>query len=200
MMNFCFNFALNFMQDIEPYYQWLHLYNSEEDTSSPFYGRQHSLFEYTHTVYNFVIHPQWDSFGSPTLYIKILFVDYEKQYAIIEMLGEWNDAIHNDIMQLKREVIELLAEEGINKYILIGENIMNYHSSDDSYYEEWFADVEDGWIALVNFRAHVLQEFESQNIDYFLNFGGELDELIWRKHTPIQLFKKVEEIFNKRLG
>lgn len=188
------------MQDIEPYYQWLHLYNSEEDASSPFFAIQHSEFEFTHTVYNFVIHPQWDSFGSPTLYIKILYVDYEKNFAIIEMLGEWNDAIHNDIMQLKREVIELLAEEGINKYILIGENVMNFHSSDDSYYEEWFNDIEDGWIALVNFREHVLQEFESQNIDYYLNFGGELDDLIWRKHTPIQLFKKVEEIFTKRIG
>ena len=47
---------------------------------------------------------------------------------------------------------------GINKYILIGENILNFHYSDDSYYEEWFDDNGDnGWIVLLNFREHVLK-------------------------------------------
>ncbi|NQW42507.1 MAG: hypothetical protein HQ463_03640 [Bacteroidetes bacterium] len=187
------------MQDLEPYYQWLHIYNSAEDPVSPFYNVEHSEFEYTHTIYNFVLHPQWDSFGSSTLYLKILFVDYEKSYTIIELIGEWNDTIHNDIMMFKREVIELLTGNGINKFILVGENVMNFHSSDDSYYEEWFADIEDGWIALVNFREHVLSEFESCNLDYYLNFGGDLDDMIWRHHTPIQFYKKVEELLTKRL-
>ena len=36
------------------------------------------------------------------------------------MMGEWNDAIENDIMLLKRDFIDLMIEEGITKFILIG--------------------------------------------------------------------------------
>jgi len=127
-------------------------------------------------------------------------VDYDRQYAIIELMGEWNDAINNDIMLLKREILELMIDEGINKFILIGENVLNYHSSEDSYYEEWFQDVEDGWITGLNFNPHVIQEFRESNIDYYINFGGLLDEMAWRTLKPLQIFKKVEEILTKRLG
>jgi len=43
-------------------------------------------------------------------------------------------------MHLKRNVIDVLVGERINKFILIGENVLNFHGSDDSYYEEWFED------------------------------------------------------------
>src|SRR6195952_4162893 len=188
------------MHDIEPYYNWRDEYIASEDELSPFYDRQYSEFEYDKTIYNYYIHPQWDFFGSPTLYLKILFVDYEVQYAIIELIGEWNDAINNDVMFLKREVIEPLMQEGIIKFIIIGENILNFHSSDDCYYEEWFQDVEEGWIAAINFRDHVIQEFKRNNIDYYINFGGELDDLNWRALKPLQLYKKVEEQLTKRLS
>ncbi len=189
------------MHDIEPYYNWLHLYNSEEDEYSPFYERVHSEFVFENTVYNYLIHPQWDNFGSGTLYLKILFADYEQGYCIIEFIGEWNDVIHNDIMTLKREVIEILEDQGISKFILIGENVLNFHSSDDSYYEEWYSEIEDeGWIALVNFREHVIEEFKHCKADYYLNFGGELDVFQWRKNSPVQLFQKVEEIISHRLS
>jgi len=187
------------MHDIEPYYNWLHLYNSEEDELSPFYENVHSEFEFTNTVYNYLIHPQWDSFGSATLYLKVLYADYEKRFCIIEFIGEWNDVLHNDIMTLKREVIELMEDQGIDKFILIGENILNFHASDDSYYEEWYNEIEDGWIALVNFRDHVLEEFRQNRVDYFLNFGGELDNIFWRKYTPAQFFGKVDDIIRHRL-
>ncbi|MBC7426521.1 MAG: hypothetical protein H7321_08290 [Bacteroidia bacterium] len=188
------------MQDIEPYYQWLHLYSATEDSQSPFYEREYSEFEYSNAVYNFVIHPQWDHFGSPTLYIKILFADYEQGFAIIEMIGEWNDAITNDIMLLKREVIDLMVDEGITKFILIGENLLNFHASDDSYYEEWFQDIEEGWIVLLNFRDHVLSEMKDARLDYYLNFGAELDDLPWRTYSPYSLFDVVDGIMGKRLG
>lgn len=134
------------------------------------------------------------------MYIKVLYADYDRQYAIIEFIGEWNDAINNDIMLLKREIIELMIDEGINKFILIGENVLNFHCSDDVYYEEWFQDVEDGWITGINFQEHVINEFRNSNIDYYINFGGQLDDLAWRALKPLQFFKKVEEILTKRLG
>ena len=139
-------------------------------------------------------------FGSETLFIKILFVDYDEGYCIIEMIGEWNDALTNDIMLLKRDIAEDLMYYGVNKFILIGENVLNFHGSDDCYYEEWFQDVEDGWIAGINFREHVIDEFKRNNIDYYINFGGELDDMVWRTLKPLQFFKKVEEQITKRLA
>jgi hypothetical protein len=188
------------MHEIEPYYKWRDDYIAAEDDKSPFYQTLYNEFSYDKQIYNYLLHPQWDYFGSETLYLKILFVDYDRRYAIIELIGEWNDAIDNDIMILKREILESIINEGISKFILIGENILNFHSSDDCYYEEWFQEIEDGWIAGVNFRQHVIDEFKSNNIDYYINFGGELDELNWRQLKPLQFFKKVEEQLTKRLG
>lgn len=188
------------MHDIEPFYAWRDFYIASEDAQSPFYGQQYSEFEFENKVYNYYIHPQWDTFGSQTLYLKIIYADYELGYAIIEFIGEWNDCIHNDIMFLKRDVLELLIQEGISKFILIGENVLNFHTSDDCYYEEWFQDIEDGWISGINFRTHVIDEFKRSNIDYYINFGGALDELPWRSLRPLQLFNKVEELMTKRLG
>lgn len=188
------------MHQIEPFYSWKHLYDSSEDEESPFYGRVHSEFNYDNQIYNYLIHPQWDDIGSETLFIKIIFAEYERGFAIIELLGEWNDAISNDIMFLKRDVADILMDAGINKFILIGENVLNFHSSDDSYYEEWFEDVEDGWICMLNFRAHVLSEFKKNNIDYYLLFGGKFDLVSWRTLNPNQLFESINNLVQKRLN
>ncbi len=188
------------MQDIEPYYNWRDFYIASEDEQSPFYGREYSEFEYTNSIYNYLIHPQWDTIDSSTLYIKILFVDYDEKYAIIELIGEWNDCINNDIMLLKRDVIEKIMQNGVNKFILIGENILNFHASDDCYYQEWFEEVEDGWIAFLNFRKHVLDEFQNSNIDYYILSGGKLNDVTWRTSTPQQLFEKIEYFVQKRIG
>ncbi|TNE99166.1 MAG: hypothetical protein EP322_03700, partial [Bacteroidetes bacterium] len=143
------------MHSVEPYYHWRNLYIADEDENSPFYGREYSEFEFQNRVYNYLIHPQWDHIGSNTLYIKILYVDYEDGYAIIEFIGEWNDAIENDIMTLKRDILDEMIPMGVSKFIFIGENVLNFHASDDCYYEECIDDLEDGWIALINFHEHV---------------------------------------------
>jgi hypothetical protein len=188
------------MQDIEPYYSWRHHYIASEDDRSPFYDRSYNEFEYDKQIYNFYIHPQWDDIGSETLFIKILFVNYDSGFAIIELLGEWNDCINNDVMVLKREIIDLLIAEGINKYILIGENVLNFHASDESYYEEWNEDIEDGWVAFLNFRKHVLTEFQRSNIDYYILLGGNINEVSWRTYEPNELFEKIENLVMKRLN
>lgn len=190
------------MHELEPFYNWRDDYIAAEDERSPFYETEYSEFYYDKQLYNYFIHPQWDYFGSTTLYLKVLFVDYDRHYAIIEMMGEWNDTLHNDIMILKREILEMMMGECVDKFILIGENVLNFHASDDSYYEEWFQETDDtgGWIAGVNFTPHVINEFRQHNIDYFINFGGELDDLHWRKLKPLQFFKKVEELLHKRLN
>jgi hypothetical protein len=188
------------MHDLEPYWGWRELYIASEDERSPFYQREYSEFEFSNTVYNYYIHPQWDAFGSPTLYMKILYADYESASCILEFIGEWNDCINNDIMHLKRNIIERLEAEGIKKFILIGENVLNFHLSDDCYYQEWFEDVEEGWIAAINFRKHVVKEFVSGNIDYYIAFGGDLNCIDWRNAPPMQLIERVENLITKRLN
>jgi len=186
------------MHNIEPFYNWRHIYISEEDKHSPFYGKTYSEFEYSQTIYNYYIHPQWDDFGSKTLYLKILFADYDYHYAIIEMIGEWNDAIENDIMELKREVLDPLFSEHITKYILITENVLNFHSSDREYYQEWFDEVteENGWIVALNMPEATQQDFRKKKLNYYIEL---LDIPEWRVFKPQHLFRKIDDMFQKRL-
>ncbi|MDX1628779.1 MAG: hypothetical protein R3345_08765 [Fulvivirga sp.] len=194
------------MHEIEPYYNWLQYYNPAEDELSPYYGKQYNYDLYSDTIYGYYIDPSWDFIGSETLYIKILYADYERQFCIVEFIGEWNDAINNDIMHLKRNIIEHLLRRHINQFILIGENVFNFHGSDDSYYEDWFEDVEDqsvfnrpGWIAALNFADHVASEFQQYNIDNYINMGGTLNIDNWRTLLPVQLYHKVNSLIRNRL-
>jgi hypothetical protein len=188
------------MHDIEPFYNWLELYSATDDPRSPLHGAENSLTHYTNTIYGYYIHPQWDDMDSETLYLKILYADYELGYAVIEFIGEWNDALNNDIMKLKRNIIDPLIQEGVKHFILIGENVFNFHGSEDDYYEEWFEDVEEGWIAAISFRDFVLSEMRGYNLDSYINYGGTLDDLPWRTYTPKRLFSLVNSMIQKRLG
>lgn len=189
------------MQDIEPYYHWRDDYIASEDERSPFYGREYDEFTYSRAIYNYYIHPQWDEFGSQTLYLKILYADYDENYAIIELIGEWNDCLHNDIMYLKRDVMDALIEEGIYKFILICENVLNFHGSDDSYYEEWYDDIKDygGWICCINALNHVEEEMADTRLQYYMSFGKDFDNVNWRPQKPRIVFQAVEALLTGQM-
>lgn len=189
------------MHHLEPHYLWRDIYVAEEDERSPFFGRQYSEFEYTHRLYNFYLHPQWDNFGSATLYGKILAVDYDEQFALIELIGEWNDTLHNDIMHLKREVIDHLYHEGIVKFVLFCENVLNFHSSDDDYYAEWAEEVheEGGWIVCLNTRQHVMEEMQSARLEHYMHFGEEYNDIFWRTQKPLLVFQIIDAMVNGRV-
>ena len=177
----------------------MHLYTAEEDERSPFFGRDHSEFEYSQTIYNYYIHPQWDEFGSRTLYLKILYADYDLDFAIIELIGEWNDAIENDIMTLKRDVIDKMIAEGIRKFILVAENVLNFHSSDSCYYEEWTEDIADdgGWIVILNMPEQSQYDFRRAHLDQYselIDFPG------WRTVLPPHLFTAIDNKMLRRLN
>lgn len=178
------------MHTIEPFYNWQHIYESEKDSRSPFYGREHSEFEFSQTVYNYYIHPLWDEFGSKTLYAKVLMADYEERYLIIELLGEWNDAVENDIMQLKREVVDKFMEEGICYFILVGENVLNYHYDSLDYYEEWGEELRDraGWAVCLNLPPQTQREFEQYRLNMYIHLLALPD---WRIYKPYHLFRKI---------
>ncbi len=179
------------MQDIEPFFNWRHLYAAEEDVRSPFYGRHYSEFEFSQTIYNYYIHPQWDDFGSRTLYMKMLFADYEQGFVIIELIGEWNDAIENDIMTLRRNITDVLYREGISKFILVAENVLNFHSSDDSYYEEWYEQLADegGWVVLVDMPVQSQHDFKRSRLTNYV-FLMEFPQ--WRTLKPEVVFQQID--------
>lgn len=187
------------MHDLEPFYNWQHIYISEEDERSPFYGVEHSQFEYTDTVYNFYIHPLWDYFGSRTLYMKVLMADYEERYAVIELIGEWNDAVENDIMTIKREVLENFMDEGIHKFVLIAENVLNFHSGDSDYYEELHEELTDtnGWIVCLNMPEQTQYEFRRAKLYQYIELMN-LEN--WRVYKPYHLYKKIDGEIMARLG
>lgn len=189
------------MHDIEPYFRWRDYYVASEDEHSPFFGREYSEFQFTHQVYNYFIHPQWDEFGSSTLYLKVLYTDYEAGFTIIELIGEWNDTLSNDIMYLKREVIDPMTDHGIHKFILICENVMNFHGSDDCYYEEWWEDIadEEGWIAFINTHNHVAEEMKETQLDNYVNFGARFNDINWRPHKPKAVLAAMDALVKGRV-
>lgn len=190
------------MHDIEPYFRWRDKYEATKDSKSPFAGRQYSEFQFSQKIYNYYIHPQWDNFGSPTLYIKILYVDYNRGFATLEFIGEWNDAVTNDIMFLKREIVDEMTKHGIYKYILLCDNVLNFHGEDDDYYEEWWDDVkeDEGWIVMLNLLEHVEQEVKDTRIHQYVNFGGIFNEVAWQGFKPKLLFGLVEKMIDSGIS
>ncbi len=189
------------MHTIEPYYKWRDLYAAEHDERSPFYGREYNEFSFTQKVYNYFIHPQWDDFGSSTLYAKILFVDYSSQFAIIECIGEWNDCLHNDIMFMMRNIVEPLMECDIKYFALACENVLNFHASDDCYYEEWREEVAHygGWISFVNTLKHVQEEMQHVGLQFHINVGPDFNDVHWRGRKPQHLFEELERRINSSI-
>ena len=131
--------------------------------------------------------------------MKVLMADYQEQYAIIELIGEWNDAIENDIMTLKRDVIDDFMRQGINKFILIAENVLNFHSSDDSYYEEWYDDVAEkgGWVVCLNMPEATQHDFRKARLNKYIEL---LNFLPWRTMKPDMVFNQIDNILLRRLN
>jgi hypothetical protein len=188
------------MHDIEPHHLWRDNYVSAEDSRSPHFGRIYDEFKFTNRIYNYYIHPQWDEFGSATLYAKILFVDYDDQTAIIELIGEWNDCLANDILFLKQNIANSLTHEGIYKFVLIMDHVLNFHGSDDCYYEEWYEDIvdEEGYIHMVNLQDHVFIEMQKTGLGSYVQMDRHLQIPNWRAYSPKGLISEVEARISQR--
>ncbi len=190
------------MHDLEPFYRWRNLYIASEDALSPFFGRKYSEFHFTHSIYNYCIHPQWDAFGSSTLYLKILYADYDAHFAVLELIGEWNDTLHDDMMVLKRNVLETLMDQGIGQFILICDHLLTFHSGDTDYYAELQEELEElrpcGWVVLINTRQHVQEEMDGARLDKYLFYGSQYNDLNWRILKPNDLHELVSESLRER--
>jgi len=185
------------MHDIEPFFRWRPYYVASEDEFSPFFGRQYSEFEFSDAIYNYVIHPQWDDFGSETLYVKVLYADYALGFAFIELLGEWNDAVKNDIMLLKTEVLDPMMQHGIYKFAFACDNLLNFYVGDDDYYREWYEEIapSGGWVVFLDTFDHVADEM--RELDRYVFFGPRWNGYAWRRMRPDAAFEGLQEMMNR---
>ena len=96
-------------------------------------------------------------------------------------------------MFLKRELIDHLIDQGIYRYILINDNVLNFHGSDNCYYEEWYEDIrdDDGWICILNTLKHVDEEMSETQLGYYINFGEYYNDINWRTMTAKTLYLSV---------
>ena len=129
----------------------------------------------------------------------VALAEYDEHYVVIELFGEWNDAIENDIMHLKRNVADKFMAEGIYKFIMIGENVLNFHSGDKDYYEEWLEDVNDqhGWIVCINMPEQTQYDFKRAILNQYIEL---MDQPDWRIYKPFHLFKLVNAREEKRMN
>lgn len=188
------------MQDIEPFFGWLKYYSNEADSNSPFQDVTHNAFEYDRNVYEYLAHPLWDDIDSDSLLVKILYANYDDGYAIIELFGVWNDLILNDFKLFSENCLTYLVDAGINKFVFIAENILNIYLDADDYYEAMQEELNEGWMALIKPRQHVIQEIEDYGIGQYFFWNDDFEELNWRKLKPWELFQLVDSKMTKLLN
>jgi hypothetical protein len=88
--------------------------------------------------------------------------------------------------------------EGINKFILIGENVLNFHSDGADYYEELYEELADtdGWIVCLNMPQQTQYDFKHAHLNRYIELV-DLDN--WRTYKPFHLFKKIDSLQTSRL-
>lgn len=185
--------------EVEPHYGWLGYYDHKMDKRSPFHHVEHNLFAYDRYIYTFEAHPLWDTIESESLLVKILYANYTQGYAIIELLGEWNDLFQNDFKLLCENCLTYLADEGITQYIFVAENVFNIYLDQDDYYEAFQEELGDGWMCLLRARERVLDEMKRYNISPYFYWNDSLQDLHWRKLKPWQVYDLVKDSMQKLL-
>lgn len=181
------------MHELIPHSGWQTHYIADEDINSPLYNNQGAPDNgYYHRMYDFIIHPEWDYIGCETLFVKLIFVDYSQGFAVIELLGEWNDTIHNDIMEFKRRLVDSMIEQGIDKFLLICDNLLNFHGAEDHYYEEWSQETSNGWIVFLNVREQIEQELINTRLGNYIWFGKRFILTSWRVQDPLALCQNID--------
>ena len=102
-------------------------------------------------------------------------------------------------MTLRRDITDNLYALGINKYMLIAENVLNFHSSDADYYDEWKEQIEEdgGWIVILNMPEQSQYDFKKARLTNYvtlMNFEG------WRTLKPEVVFGQVDNEVIRRLN
>jgi hypothetical protein len=102
-------------------------------------------------------------------------------------------------MTLRRDVTDLLYKKGITHFILIAENVLNFHSSDDSYYEDWGEQVSDsgGWVVILDMPGQSQYDFVNARLNNYIEL---IDFPQWRTLKPELVFEQIDDKMIKRIN
>jgi hypothetical protein len=181
-------------QEIEPFHGWLHIYNQANDRRNPFREVEHNAFHYDRFIYTYPAHPLWESIESESLLIKVLYANYRRGFAVIELLGEWNDLFQNDFKLLCENCLYPLLHAGITNFVLICDNVFNIYIQNDEYYADLYDMLEDGWICLLNPRPNIVDELHKWRVDGFFRLLYDANAIRWRKMKPWDLFYRADNL------
>ena len=94
---------------------------------------------------------------------------------------------------------EIEARTRSRFFVLIGENVLNFHGDDDAYYEEWAEDLEDGWLIGMGFREHICLDWDQQGLQRYMHYGESWTDPAWRTRHPLQLYWMITTRFHPSL-
>jgi hypothetical protein len=82
--------------------------------------------------------------------------------------------------------------------MLIAENVLNFHSSSDDYYEEWREQVTDkgGWVAIIDMPEQTQYDFKKARLTNYITL---LDFPQWRTLKPEAVFQQADNEIGKLL-
>jgi hypothetical protein len=95
-------------------------------------------------------------------------------------------------------VADPFMEQGIFKFIFIAENVLNFHSGDKDYYEEWQEELieQNGWVVCINMPEQTQYDFRRAKLDRYIDLMEQPD---WRIYKPFHLFRIAEAFERKKL-
>lgn len=72
------------------------------------------------------------------------------------------------------------------------ENVLNFHSGDKDYYEEWYEEVTDkeGWISYLNMPSSTQYDFIKAKLNKYISV---LNIPAWRTYLPQHLLYAIEK-------
>jgi hypothetical protein len=81
---------------------------------------------------------------------------------------------------------------------LVGENVLNFHSGDDAYYEDWHEELKDeaGWAVMLNLPTQSKYDFNQAHLSRYLPLI-ELPQ--WRSLQPEMILQIVEQELHHQL-
>ena len=103
-------------------------------------------------------------------------------------------------MEMKRRLADPLNSQGIDKFLFLAYNLLNFHGGEEDYYAEWAEDCEAGWIVLLNARDHILQDLRTARLSPYLWAGERYRFSGWRIQDPLALCQAVDLLIQKQLG
>jgi hypothetical protein len=94
--------------------------------------------------------------------------------------------------------LERFADESVDKFILIAENVLNFHSDGADYYEELSQELQEsgGWAVCLNMPMQSENEFKQAGHHHFIELFNIPE---WRSYRPFHLLRKVESLLGPRL-